>query len=59
MPISRQKFNTVLSYFNIDESSGSELVEVVPACYFFVVEKFGKAGEPVFRWRSVVIDFTY
>lgn len=49
MPISRQKYKTVLSYFNIDESSGSELGEVVPACYFFAVENFGKDGEPVFR----------
>ena len=49
MPISRQKYKTVLSYFNIDESSGSELGEVVPACYFFAVENFGKDGDPVFR----------
>jgi hypothetical protein len=36
MPISRQKYKTVLSYFNIDESSGSELGEVVPARYFLL-----------------------
>ena len=47
MPISRQKYKTVLSYFNIDESSGSELGEVVPACYFFVAEKFRKESVPV------------
>lgn len=47
MPISRQKYKIVLSYFNIDESSGSELGEVVPARYFFVVEKFRKDSAPV------------
>lgn len=47
MPISRQKYKTVLSYFNIDESSGSELGEVVPARYFFVAEKSRKVSEPV------------
>lgn len=46
MPTSRQKCKTVLSYFNIDESSGSELGEVVPARYFFA-EKSCKGSEPV------------
>lgn len=59
MPTSRQKFKIVLSYFNIDESSGSELGEVVPARYFFVAEKFAKDSAPAFRGRSWVIDFTY